>query len=64
MTLIIGYLATKVLGIRGGTPSELGASHLFQVWPIANEIALIWPPEFHVDDPSLDALRLMFSGTS
>ena len=63
MTLVVGYLAVKVLGIRRGTPSEPGATHLFRIWPITNDNFLSWPPEFHVDDPSLDTFRLAFSGS-
>jgi hypothetical protein len=63
MALIVGYLAVKVLGIRRGTPSEPGATHLFRIWPITNDGLLTWPPEFHIDDPSLDTFRLAFSGS-
>jgi len=61
MTLVIGYLAAKVLGIRGGTPSEPGTTHLFRIWPVIDN-NLVWPPEFHVNDPTLDDLcRLWLS---
>ena len=62
-TLIAGYLAVKVLGIRAGTPDEPGATHLFRIWPAANDRLFAWPPEFHVDDASLDTFRLAFSGS-
>jgi hypothetical protein len=62
-TLVVGYLAVKVLGIRAGTPSEPGTTHLFRIWPMTNDRFLSWPPEFHVDDPSLDTFRLAFSGS-
>jgi hypothetical protein len=63
MALIVGYLAVKVLGTRAGTPSEPGATHLFRIWPITKDKLLVWPPDFHIDDPSLDTFRLAFSGS-
>ena len=63
MALIVGYLAVKVLGVRRGTPSEPGATHLFRIWPVTNDKLITWPPDFHIDDPSLDTFRLAFSGS-
>jgi len=63
MALIVGYLAVKVLGIRQGTPSEPGATRLFRIWPTTSDSFLSWPPDFHVDDASLDTFRLAFSGS-
>lgn len=63
MTLIIGYLAMKVLGVRRGTPSEAGATHLFRIWPMTSG-NLSWPPEFYVDDSGLDTFcGLWLSGS-
>jgi hypothetical protein len=63
MALIVGYLVVKVLGIRRGTPSEPGATHLCRIWPITSDTFLSWPPDFHVGDASLDTFRLAFSGS-
>jgi len=60
MTLVIGYLAAKLLWIRKGEPGDLDPSGLVRVWPARNT-AVIWPPRTPpLDETGLEALTRMF----
>jgi hypothetical protein len=59
LTLVVGYVAFKVVGINVGTPSYPGADHLLRLWPPGNE-TVIWPPERHLDDATLPGFAHMF----
>jgi len=61
MTLVLGYLAAKLLWIRKGEPGDLDLPGLVRVWP-ARDTALIWPPSRTppLDETGLEALTRMF----
>lgn len=58
-TLVIGYVAFKVLGVNSGTPSDPGPSVMPRLWPISSH-PIVWPPEHHIDDSSLPAFVAMY----
>jgi hypothetical protein len=58
-TFVIGYFAAKVLGVRGGTPSDPGPDYMLRVQPGAGA-NINWPPRLHGDDNTLDAFAKMF----
>ncbi len=59
MTIVIGHLALKVFGLRGGVPTNPPSTHLFRIWPPASE-TVSWPPQYHLDAASLDGFFFMF----
>jgi hypothetical protein len=52
MTLVVGYLALKVIGVRRKGVSNSGTSFT-QVWP-ASRLTLLWPPRVKVNDGNFD----------
>jgi hypothetical protein len=53
MTLVLGYLAIKVLGIKEGAPDhEPDSSTLLKILPTTGG-NLDWPPESHGDDQTI-----------
>jgi hypothetical protein len=60
MTLIIGYFAAKLLGIREGIPTGPGADHWFSVWPLLTH-RVDWPPALTIKDDQLDGFRRLYT---
>jgi len=48
-SLVIGYLAVKVFGIRKGNPGGPGADTLLRIWP-PSPLILRWPPRVVISD--------------
>lgn len=59
MTLVIGYLAAKLLRVRKGEPDNLDPPGLVRVWP-TRDTPVIWPPRTAIDETGLEALTQMF----
>ena len=59
VTLVVGYVAFKVMGIKAGTPSYAGTDAWFRLWPLGNE-TFIWPPQRHLDEISLPGFVNMY----
>ncbi len=52
-SLLIGYLALKVFGLRHATPPEPGADGALRIWP-TSPLIYIWPPPAYLDDSVTD----------
>lgn len=61
MTLVIGYVAFKVLGVYGGTPSDPGPEVMARLWPPPDTPTdLSWPPPGYLDETPLPAFANLF----
>ena len=57
MTLVIGYVALKVVGSRQGAPQFHGSSAVQRLWPPFEGFGeSIWPLSRHLDDAGLEKL--------
>lgn len=59
LTLIVGYVAFKVMGINAGTPSYPGADALLRLWPPGDK-TVVWPPMRHLDETTLPGFANMY----
>jgi hypothetical protein len=58
-TLVIGYLAIKVLGIHAGVPTSPTKELLLYIW-LSHDRQLIWPPPRSLTDADLPDFAAMF----
>jgi len=58
-TIVAGYLALKVLGIRVGSPQSRGRDSLIRIWP-PSDISVYWSSENPLDDSTLQKFAAMF----
>ena len=60
MTLVVGYVAFKIVGIAGAAPDFLSRDHVSRLWPPFTFDALVWPPRHHLDDSTLQSFAKAF----
>jgi hypothetical protein len=61
MTLVIGYVALKVLGLYRGTAQDSGPEVMLRLWPSPdNPVPLDWPTGGYLNEESLPAFADMF----
>ena len=63
LSLIVGYFAIKVIGIRTPIPLPF-KTNILRIWP-SSPLTLLWPPTTHIKDGrSLDTFRRMWFDSS
>ncbi len=61
LTVVVGYLVVKVLGIKEGYAADQPG--LLRIWPErTGAFSIEWPPERNLSDASLESLCLLYAG--